>query len=66
MKLDHDNRIGKKNAMLSNAFQYITFKDHATNEEVSYQIQDVTGNHDGLLSIVEKRMLRWHGQDPLT
>ena len=39
--------------MLSNAFQYIICKDHETNEEVSYKIQDVTGNHDGLLSIVE-------------
>ena len=58
MKLDHDNRIGKKNAMLSNAFQYIPYKDHATIEEVSYKIQDVSGNHDGLLSIVQKQKLR--------
>ena len=47
--------------MLSNAFQYIPYKDHATIEEVSYKIQDVIGNHDGLLSKVEKHKLRWHG-----
>ena len=37
-----------------------TYKDHVTTEEVLYKIQDVVGNHDGLLSIVEKRKLRWH------
>ena len=39
----------------------ISFKDHVTNEEVHNRIQNATGVHDDLLTIVKKRKLRWYG-----
>ena len=39
----------------------ISYKDHATNEEVCNRIQNATGVHDDLLTIAKKRKLRWYG-----
>ena len=39
----------------------ISYKDHVTNEEVRNRIQNVTGVHDDLLTMVKKRKLRWYG-----
>ena len=40
---------------------YISYKDHVMNEEVHNRIQNVTGVHDDLLTMVRKRKLRWNG-----
>ena len=39
----------------------ISYKDHVTNEEVGNRIQNATGVHDDLLTMVKKRKLRWYG-----
>ena len=39
----------------------ISYKDHATNEEVCNRIQNVIGVHDDLLTMVKKRKLGWYG-----
>ena len=39
----------------------ISYKDHVTNEEVRNRIQNAIGVHDGLLTMVKKRTLRWYG-----
>ena len=39
----------------------ISYKDHATNEEVRNRIQNATGVHDDLLTMVKKRKFRWYG-----
>ena len=39
----------------------ISYKDYVTNEEVRNRIQNATGMHDDLLTMVKKRKLRWHG-----
>ena len=39
----------------------ISYKDHMTNEEVRNRIQNATGMHDDLLTMVKKRKLRWYG-----
>ena len=38
-----------------------SYKDHVTNEEVRNRIQNATGVHDDLLTMVKKRKLRWYG-----
>ena len=38
----------------------ISYKDHVTNE-VCNRIQNAIGVHDGLLTMVKKRKLRWYG-----
>ena len=40
---------------------YISYKDHVTNEEVRAKIQQATGPHEGLLTIVKRRKLQWYG-----
>ena len=40
---------------------HISYKDHVTNEEVHAKIQQATGPHEDLLTIVERRKLQWHG-----
>ena len=43
----------------------ISYKDHVTNEDFLNRIQNATGVHDDLLTMVKKRKLRWYGpQDP--
>ena len=39
----------------------ISYKDHATKEEVRNSIQNAIGVHDDLLTMVKKRKLRWYG-----
>ena len=39
----------------------ISYKDHVTNEGVRNRIQNATGVHDDLLTMVKKRKLRWYG-----
>ena len=39
----------------------ISYKDHMTNEEVRNRIQNATGVHDELLTMVKKQKLRWYG-----
>ena len=47
----------------------ISYKDHVTNEKIRYRIQNATGVHDALQTMVKKRNL-WphlkilgHGED---
>ena len=39
----------------------ISYKDHVTNKKVRNRIQNATGVHDDLLTMVKKRKLRWYG-----
>ena len=39
----------------------ISYKDHVTNEEVRRKIQAAVGEYDELLTLVQKRKLRWFG-----
>ena len=39
----------------------ISYKDHVTNEEVRRKIQAAIGEYDELLTLVNKRKLRWFG-----
>ena len=40
---------------------HISYKDHVTNEEVRAKIQQATGPHEELLTIVKRRKLQWYG-----
>ena len=40
---------------------HISYKDHVTNEEVRAKIQQVTGPHEDLLTIVKRLKLQWYG-----
>ena len=40
---------------------HISYKDHVTNEEVYAKIQQATGPHKDLLTIVKRRKLQWYG-----
>ena len=40
---------------------HISYKDHVTNEEVRAKIQQASGPHEDLLTIVKRRKLRWYG-----
>ena len=39
----------------------MSYKDHVTNEEVRAKIQQATGPHEDLLTIVKRRKLQWYG-----
>ena len=39
----------------------ISYKDHVADEEVHNRIQNATGVHDDLITMVKKRKLRWYG-----
>ena len=39
----------------------ISYKDHATNEEVRRKIQAAIGEYDELLTLIKKWKLRWYG-----
>ena len=39
---------------------YISYKDHVTNEQVRAKIQQATGPHENLLTIVKRRKLQWY------
>ena len=51
------SREGSKPLRLLN----ISYRDHLTNEEVRNTIQNATGVHDDLLTMVKKWKLRWYG-----
>ena len=38
----------------------ISYKDHVTNEEVCAKIQQATGPHEDLLTIVKRHKLQWY------
>ena len=40
---------------------HISYKNHVTNEEVRAKIQQVTGPHEDLLTIVKRYKLQWYG-----
>ena len=40
---------------------HISYKDHVTNEEVRAKIQQATGQHEDLLTIIKRRKLQWYG-----
>ena len=40
---------------------HISYKDHVTNEEVRYKIQEAIGPHEDFLTIVKRRRLQWYG-----
>ena len=40
---------------------HISYKDHVTNEKVCVKIQQATGPHKDLLTIVKRRKLQWFG-----
>ena len=40
---------------------HISCKDHVTNKEVHAKIQQATGPHEDLLTIVKRRKLQWYG-----
>ena len=39
----------------------ISCKDHVTNEKVRAKVQQATGPHEDLLTIVKRRKLQWYG-----
>ena len=39
----------------------ISYKDHVTKEEVRAKIQQAIGSHEDLLTIVNRRKLKWSG-----
>ena len=45
---------------------HISYKDHVTNEEVRAKIQQATGPHEDLLTIVKRRKLQWYGRVSLS
>ena len=40
---------------------HISYKDHVTNEEVRAKIQQATGPHEDLLTIIKRCKLQWYG-----
>ena len=40
----------------------ISYKDHVISEEIRAKIQQATGPHEDLLTIVKRRKLQWYGQ----
>ena len=40
---------------------HISYKDHVTNKEVCAKIQQATGPHEDLLTIVKRHKLQWYG-----
>ena len=45
---------------------HISYKDHITNEEVCAKIQQATGPHEDLLTIVKRHKLQWYGHVSLS
>ena len=39
----------------------ISYKDHVINEELRAKIQQATGLHEDILTIVKRRNLQWYG-----
>uniref|UniRef100_UPI003AF58680 hypothetical protein n=1 Tax=Thiolapillus sp. TaxID=2017437 RepID=UPI003AF58680 len=45
---------------------HISYKDQVTNEKVRAKIQQATGSHEDLLTIVKRRKLQWYGHVSLS
>ena len=56
-----DRRIQALEMRFCRRLLNISYKDHMTNEEVRIRIQNATGMHNYLLTMVKKRKLRWYG-----
>ena len=54
-------RIRAKEMRCYRTILHISYKDHATNEEVRAKIQQAIGPHEDLLTIVKRRKLQWYG-----
>ena len=54
-------RIQAMEMRFNRKIPHISYKDHATNEEVRAKIQQATGLYEDLLTIVKRRKLQWHG-----
>ena len=40
---------------------HTSYKDHVNNEQVRAKVQQATGPHEDLLTIVKRRKLQWYG-----
>ena len=58
---DIERRIQALEMRCYRRLRNISYKDHVTNEEVLNRIQNATGVHDNLLTMVKKRKLKWYG-----
>ena len=56
---NHENEVLLEDTTL------ISYKDHATNEEVRAKIQQATGPHEDLI-IVKRRKPKWYGHVSLS
>ena len=45
----------------SRKIKVFSYKDHVTNVEVRAKIQQATGPHEDLLTVVKRRKLQWYG-----
>ena len=63
--MDLDYRVGEKTQVFEmrcyRRLLNISYKDHATNEEIRRKIQTAIGEYDELLTLVRKRKLRYCG-----
>ena len=63
--MDPHSRAPKKNTATEmrcyRKILHISYKDHVTDEEVRAKIQQATGPHEDLLTIVKRRKLQWYG-----
>ena len=56
-----DMRCYRKTLDISYKDHVISYKDHVTNKEAPAKIQQATGPHEDLLTIVKRRKLQWYG-----
>ena len=56
--MDPHSRAPKKN---TSHILRISYKDHVTNEQVRAKIQQATGPHEDLPTIIKRRKLQWYG-----
>ena len=61
LKAEIERRIQALEMRCYRRLPNISYKDHVTNEEVRNRIQNTTGVHDDLLTMIKKRKLRWYG-----
>ena len=57
--MDPHSRVPKKNTSQGNEILPY-YKDRVTNEEIRAKIQQATGLHEDLLTIVKRRKLQWY------
>ena len=61
LTVEMDRRIQALEMRCYRRLLNISYKDHVMNEEVRSRIQNATGMHNDLLTMVKKRKLRWYG-----